>query len=108
MVKGRNNKEFSFMGTISYNQPKVKSKSLKEVCHVFYPPGKPIIPHLLRCQGFAVAYPAFSGTSPLDALALPVVVGSYERHPRLLQREGLLSYFDFPVPLADDTNTTKI
>ena len=39
--------------------------------HFVYPLGKPIIPHLLRCQGFAVKY--YSCT--LDAL--------YLGHPRL-------------------------
>jgi predicted DNA-binding protein (MmcQ/YjbR family) len=28
--------------------------------HFVYPPGKPMIPHLLRCQGFAVAYYGFT------------------------------------------------
>jgi hypothetical protein len=34
--------------------------------HFVYPLGKPMIPHLLRCQGFAVAYYSFT----LDALDL--------------------------------------
>jgi hypothetical protein len=44
-----------------------------EKSHVIYPMGKPMTPHLLRYQGFAVAYYSFT----LDALDL--------RHPRLLQ-----------------------
>jgi hypothetical protein len=60
MVKSNNSKAFSFMDTIPWNRPKVKSKSLKENCHVFYPPGKSMIPHLFRCQGFAVAYYSFT------------------------------------------------
>jgi hypothetical protein len=28
----------------------------KKTCHVVYPLGKPMTPHLLRCQGFGVAY----------------------------------------------------
>jgi hypothetical protein len=39
--------------------------------HFVYPLGKPMIPHLLRCQGFAVAYYGFT----LDALDL--------EHPQL-------------------------
>jgi len=42
--------------------------------HVIDPMGKPRIPHLLRCQGFAVKYYSFT----LSALDLG--------HPRLLQR----------------------
>ncbi len=42
--------------------------------HVIYPKGKSRMPHLLRCQGFAVKYYSFT----LDALVL--------QHPRLLQR----------------------
>jgi hypothetical protein len=34
--------------------------------HFVYPSGKPMIPHSLRCQGFAVAYYGFT----LDALEL--------------------------------------
>ncbi len=34
--------------------------------HFVYPAGKPMIPHLQRCQGFAVAYYSFT----LDALDL--------------------------------------
>ena len=41
---------------------------------VIHPPGKPIIPHLLCCQGFAVNYYDFT----LDAADLG--------HSRLLQR----------------------
>ena len=37
MVKRKNNKAFNFMDAISWNQPKVKSKSLREICHIFYP-----------------------------------------------------------------------
>jgi hypothetical protein len=44
------------------------------VWSVVYPSGKPMIPHLLRYQGFAVNYYSFT----LDALDL--------RHPQLLQR----------------------
>ena len=47
----------------------------KEKNHRFvYPSGKPRIPHVLRCQGLAVAHYSFA----LDALDL--------QHPRLLQR----------------------
>jgi len=60
MVKRKNSKAFSFMDTISWDRPKVKSNFLKENCHVFYPSGKSMIPHLLRCQGFAVAYYSFT------------------------------------------------
>jgi hypothetical protein len=60
MVKRKNNKAFHPVNTISWNQSEGKSKSLKEICHVFYPPGNPMIPHLLRCQGFAVAYYSFT------------------------------------------------
>ena len=48
--------------------------------HVIYPMGKPRIPHLLCCQGFAVKYYSFT----LDAADL--------WHPRLLQRQGLQVY----------------
>jgi len=41
---------------------------------VVYPSGKPMMPHLLRCQGFGVDYYSLN----LDALDL--------QHPRLLQR----------------------
>jgi hypothetical protein len=41
---------------------------------VIDPPGKPMAPHLLCCQGFAVNYYSFT----LDAWDL--------QHPRLLQR----------------------
>jgi hypothetical protein len=34
--------------------------------HFVYPSGKPVIPHLQRCQGFAVAYYGFT----LDVLDL--------------------------------------
>jgi hypothetical protein len=44
--------------------------------NLVYPSGKPMIPHLLRCQGFAVAYYGFT----LDALDL--------EHPRLSLNEG--------------------
>jgi hypothetical protein len=40
---------------------------------VVYPSGKPIIPHLLRCQWFGVVHYSLA----IDALHL--------RHPRLLQ-----------------------
>jgi len=60
MVKRKNNKVFNFMDAIFRNQPKVKFKPLRKICHVFYPPGKPKIPHLLRCQGFAVNYYSFA------------------------------------------------
>jgi hypothetical protein len=39
----------------------------ERICHVFYPWGKPRIPHLLCCQGFAVIYYSFT----LDASDLP-------------------------------------
>ena len=45
-----------------------------ENSHIIYPQGKPRIPHLPCCQGFAVCYYGFI----LDALDL--------QHPRLLQR----------------------
>ncbi len=45
-----------------------------ENCHIFYPSGKPIIPHLLRYHGFAV----YLYSCTLDALKL--------WHSRLLQR----------------------
>jgi hypothetical protein len=35
-------------------------------CHVVFPSGKPMLRHLRRCQGFAVAYYGFT----LDALDL--------------------------------------
>ena len=60
MFKNKNNKAFSFMNTISWKPSNVTSKSLKEICHAFYPKGKTMIPHLLRCQGFAVAYYSFT------------------------------------------------
>jgi hypothetical protein len=44
--------------------------------HFVYPLGKPMITHLLRCQGFAVAYYGFA----LDALDLG--------HPQLSLNEG--------------------
>ncbi len=43
-------------------------------CHIFHPSGKPIIPHILRYQGFAV----YEYSVTLDALNLG--------HSRLLQR----------------------
>jgi hypothetical protein len=46
----------------------------KKNCHVVYPSGKPMIPHLLRCQEIGVDYYSLT----FDALHL--------RHPRLLQR----------------------
>jgi hypothetical protein len=52
----------------------IKTKPQKR--RVVYPSGKPMIPHFLRCQGFAVAYYGFT----LDALDL--------QHPRLLEKKG--------------------
>jgi len=62
----------------------------------FYPEGKPMIPHLLRCQGLAVNYYGLTSAElsrcpPLDALDLG--------HPRLLQQQGKLNpdrLFAFP------------
>jgi len=45
--------------------------NLEKALHFVYPAGKPMIPHLLRCQGFGVD--DYSQT--LDALQL--------RHPQL-------------------------
>jgi hypothetical protein len=45
--------------------------NLKKTLHFVYPAGKPMTPHLLRCQGFGVD--DYSQT--LDALQL--------RHPQL-------------------------
>ena len=36
MVKRKNNKAFNFTDAIFWNQLKVKSKLLREICHVFY------------------------------------------------------------------------
>jgi len=36
MFKSKNNKAFSLTDSISWNQPEVRSKLLKETCHVFY------------------------------------------------------------------------
>ena len=58
---------------VSRNHPELDLESCLFL-RVFYPPGKPRIPHLLRYQGFAVNYYSFT----LDALDL--------RHPQLLQR----------------------
>jgi len=46
MVKRKNNKAFNFMDAIFWNQLKIKSKLLREICHVFYPPRKPKIPRI--------------------------------------------------------------
>jgi len=45
-----------------------------DIYRVVHPSGKPMIPHLLRCQGFGVNYYSLT----IDALHL--------QHPRLLQR----------------------
>jgi len=39
---------------------KVNFKMPSFFWHIFYPSGKPMIPHLLRCQGFAVVYYSFT------------------------------------------------
>jgi hypothetical protein len=49
--------------------------------HFVYPAGKPIIPHLLRYQGFAVVHYSFT----LDAL--------YLGHPRLSLNRGVIYGF---------------
>jgi hypothetical protein len=50
--------------------------NLEKTLHFVYPAGKPMIPHLLRCQGFGVD--DYSQT--LDALQ--------PRHPQLSLNEG--------------------
>jgi hypothetical protein len=45
--------------------------NLEQALHFVYPAGKPMIPHLPRCQGFGVD----DYSQPLDALQL--------RHPQL-------------------------
>jgi hypothetical protein len=54
-------------------------RSINRFCirRVVYPSGKPMIPHLPRCQGFGVDY---TTASPCDALDL--------RHPHLLEPLG--------------------
>jgi len=68
-------------------------KVLGENQPVVYPSGKPRIPHLLRCQGFAAGY--YSVT--LGALDL--------RHPRFLQHWGWV--FKLYRINADGTARTK-
>jgi hypothetical protein len=62
------------MGDYSQKSPNVSFRIINLICHVFYPMGKPRIPHLLCCQGFAACDYSFT----LDASDL--------HHPRLLQR----------------------
>jgi hypothetical protein len=45
----------------------------------FYPPGEPILPHLLRCSGFAVNYHSF------------IPCASHLRQPRLVNSSGKLT-----------------
>ena len=61
---------------------------ISESSHVIYPTGKPMAPHLLRCQGLAVNYYSCALDAP-GRLALLGWRASVDlQHPRLLQRSG--------------------
>ena len=59
------------------------SYSIKTITYfiigTFYPPGEPILPHLLRYSGFAVKYHSFTPCA------------SYLRQPRLVNNPGKLT-----------------
>ena len=74
MLKNKNVLSMVDLDGLYQKSTKGALHEVERICHVFYPSGKPRIPHLLCCQGFAVSYYSFT----LDASDL--------RHPRLLQQ----------------------
>jgi len=54
MGKNNNNRVFRLIWVCFAIELLVNSSINKKICHVFYPVGKPRMPHLLRCQGLAV------------------------------------------------------
>jgi hypothetical protein len=74
--KNNNNNKIDQTGVYSWKQQTVNSNDTGQFCHVFYPSRRPMIPHLQRCQRFAVNDYSFT----FGALNL--------QHPGLLERWG--------------------
>jgi len=68
---------------LHFENPSMNKIYIINRSHFVYLPGKPIIPHLRRCQGFAVVH--YSVT--LDAL--------YLGHPRLSLNRGITCILSF-------------
>jgi len=65
--------------------------NLEKTLHFVYPAGKPMIRHLLRCQGFGVD----DYSQPLDALQL--------RHPQLSLNQG----YSTPIRVVQRTTSRQ-
>ena len=76
-IKGKNSKVNRRLQRMALEYTQSAFQLLGENQPVVDPSGKPMMPHLLRCQGFAVGYYSFT----LGALDL--------QHPRLLHHWGL-------------------
>jgi len=74
MAKGSKKQQLSFFAVFLSDFVECTASDIQKTSHVVTPSGKPMIPHLLRCQGLGVN--DYSLT--LDAW--------HPQHPQLLQR----------------------